>query len=396
MNPAPTATYSPAPPLTSIADALALLVEPGGVVEPRAIQQDRKVSSGYFDDLASMVEMIEPMDATCAYQGIYLTLNAINPALLARRVSRESLSRLGKSDATTADSDVIRRRSLPIDIDPVRPSGILGHARGASACLSNRRSDPGVPRPSRVTSPVTADSGNGAHLLYRIDLPNDDESTAFVKGVLESLDAFFSTDTAKVDTANHNAARIWKMYGTVSRKGDATPERQHRRSAITSRPDKIEVVPVEHLRALADSLPEPESSQNPRRKDQPAKIDLGAWLAAHGREIAHEKVWQGGMLYNLAQCPFSDAHTDGAFAIQFNNGAIFAGCKHDSCGGGGRGRSRWREFRTKFEPEYGQRTEPADETRPARQKRESKTAPERPVDPPADDAAVALVSTRSG
>jgi len=70
--------------------------------------------------------------------------------------------------------------------------------------------------------PVRADSGNRAHLLYRIELPNDDAATTLVKSCLATLDALFSDERVNVDTANFNAARIWKLYGTVSRKGDNT------------------------------------------------------------------------------------------------------------------------------------------------------------------------------
>ena len=87
--------------------------------------------------------------------------------------------------------------------------------------------------------PVRADSGNGAHLLYRIDLPNDEAATALVKSCLATLDALFSDERVTVDTANFNAARIWKLYGTVSRKGDNTPDRPHRRSRILSAPDEL-------------------------------------------------------------------------------------------------------------------------------------------------------------
>ena len=80
--------------------------------------------------------------------------------------------------------------------------------------------------------PIRADSGNGAHLLYRIDLPNDEAATALVKACLTTLDTLFSDERVSVDTANFNAARIWKLYGTVSRKGDNTPERPYRRSRI--------------------------------------------------------------------------------------------------------------------------------------------------------------------
>ena len=70
--------------------------------------------------------------------------------------------------------------------------------------------------------PVVGDSGNGAPLLYRVDLPNDPESSELVKGVLEALDFGFSDGAVEVDTAVANAARIWKPYGTTARKGDHT------------------------------------------------------------------------------------------------------------------------------------------------------------------------------
>ena len=84
--------------------------------------------------------------------------------------------------------------------------------------------------------PVTGDSGNGAHLLYRIDLPNDEPATLLVRGCLAALDVLFSDDRVSVDTANFNASRIWKLYGTVSRKGDDTPERPHRKGAGSLQP----------------------------------------------------------------------------------------------------------------------------------------------------------------
>lgn len=391
VDPVPTSSGIPGQPRRHIADALALLVEPGGVAELRAIRPDGVIASGYYNDLAAMTDAIEPMDAAGTYQGIFFTLNPINTALLARRVNHV-IPRVSKKDALTANDDVTRRRWLPIDIDPIRPSGISAtpeerqRAWQVAGLIKAFLEQQGWP------SPIVADSGNGVHLLFRIDLPNDEESGALVKGVLVALDAFFSTETAKVDTANSNAARIWKVYGTVSRKGESTADRQHRRSAIASVPDEITVVSEERLRALAESLPVAESSPNRRSRDgsdtDPKKtLDLGTWLSGNEVEIASEKPWNGGMLYTLAQCPFSDAHTDGAYAIQFPNGKIFAGCHHNSCRENGR--SRWPELRAKFEPEYADRKAREDNAQQRRQKKERGSADEQPVDPPVDDAAVA-------
>ncbi len=185
---------------------------------------------------------------------------------------------------------------------------------------------------------MRADSGNGAHLLYRIDLPNDETATEVVKGALATLDALFSNEAVTVDTANHNAARIWKLYGTLSRKGDNTVERPHRRARILSAPGEIGVVPLERLQHLVGLLP---PREEPKKKGP--GIDLAAWLAEHGITVRSTRPYQGGTLFTLESCPFSAAHKDGAFAIQFANGAVFAGCHHASCGGGGA--QRWPELR---------------------------------------------------
>ncbi|NLZ30909.1 MAG: hypothetical protein GX885_09260, partial [Methanomicrobiales archaeon] len=199
--------------------------------------------------------------------------------------------------------------------------------------------------------PLIADSGNGAHLLYRIDLPNDEAATGLVKGVLATLDLLFSNDVITVDTANHNASRIWKVYGTLSRKGDSTPERPHRRAKILSAPEEVKIVSEERLQAIAGLLPRKEP---PRRKGARRGLDLASWLLDHGVAVRSTKPWNGGTLYVLAECPFSGAHKDGAFAIQFANGAIHAGCHHASCGGGAQ---RWPELRAMHEQPRGKRNE---------------------------------------
>ena len=216
--------------------------------------------------------------------------------------------------------------------------------------------------------PVRADSGNGAHLLYRIDLPNDEGATALVKACLTTLDTLFSDERVNVDTANFNAARIWKLYGTVSRKGDNTPERPYRRSRILSAPDELKMVTPEQLRDLTARLPTEQHAQQPTAaKDK--GFNLRRWLSDHGLGVRSEKPYSGGTLYILDQCPFSSAHKDGAFAIQFGSGAIFAGCKHASCGGG---TQRWQELREQFEPGRVDRRKQWDQAQTAQRKVKAK------------------------
>ncbi|WP_321504649.1 hypothetical protein [uncultured Methanoregula sp.] len=325
-------------------DAVARLAGPGQVVEVRALT-DQYTHSGYFSDHDALIRAVEPLDTDNSVHGIYVTLNEVNPALLSRRANRIKM-RLGKKDSTTSDADILRRRWLPIDIDPLRPSGVSStdeeHGLALAKADEVARWITGLGFPD----PVRADSGNGAHLLYRIDLPNDEAATTLVKACLTTLDTLFSDERVNVDTANFNAARIWKLYGTVSRKGDNTPERPHRRSRILSAPDELSVATIDQLRDLAARLPTEQHAQQPAAKDK--GFDLGHWLSDHSIGVRSEKPYSGGTLFILDQCPFSSAHKDGAFAIQFGNGAVFAGCKHTSCGSG---TQRWQELRERFEPD---------------------------------------------
>jgi hypothetical protein len=325
-------------------EAVARIAGPGRVVEVRALA-DLNTHSGYFNDYDALVRQVEALGTDTTIQGIYITLNEVNPALFSRRANRIKM-RLGKKDSSTSDADILHRRWLPIDIDPLRPSGVSSTEEEHGLALAKAEEVARWIAGLGFPEPIRADSGNGAHLLYRIDLPNDDAATALVKACLTTLDTLFSDERVSVDTANFNAARIWKFYGTVSRKGDSTPERPHRRSRIISAPDVPGVVTREQLATIVARLPtEAQATQPPKAKDK--GIDLRRWLSDHGVGVQFDKPYSGGTLYILDQCPFSSAHKDGAFAIQFGSGAIFAGCKHASCGGGSQ---RWQELREKYEP----------------------------------------------
>ncbi len=329
--------------------AAQVLFAPGQVIEVRAIT-DEGMASGYFDDPEKLAAAVDPLDGLPTVQGIYVTLNEVNPALLSRRANRIK-TRLGKKDATTADTDILHRRWFPVDVDPARPSGVSSTDEEHQAAIDTAARVADYLAELGWPVPVVADSGNGAHLLYRIDLPNDDRSRDLVKRCLEVLGAMFDDGTTSVDTANHNAARIWKLYGTMGRKGDNTPDRPHRRSRLLSVPAEIGVVAGELLEGLASALPAASPDPAPARgRGNGHPLNLAVWLRDHRIGVAREKPYQGGTLYVLDECPFSGAHRDGAFAIQFPSGAIYAGCQHASCGGGSQ---RWPELRERFEPKAG-------------------------------------------
>jgi hypothetical protein len=220
-------------PRPAAAETIALylrrLIEPGAVTELRALHythpggRHAETVAGFFDydhldAMAAAAHRLSP----CAV-GVYFLLNPADPALLSRRCNKVGPADKGLS---AGDDDILRRRWLPIDVDPRRKSGISATAAERLAAkrvtwkVHQHLKGRGWP------DPVIGDSGNGFHLLYRIDQPADDGGR--VQRCLEALAARFDTPAAAVDVAVANPGRIWKLYGTVARKGDSTPDRPHR------------------------------------------------------------------------------------------------------------------------------------------------------------------------
>jgi hypothetical protein len=159
----------------------------------------------------------------------------VNPALLARSSNKYAVN----VKITTSDQDITRRTWLPIDFDPVRPSGVSSTEAEHEAALKRAQQVRAWLREQGWSEPIYADSGNGAHLLYPIELLNDDASRDHVKSCLEVLDGLFSDEKVQVDTTTFNAARIWKMYGTLACKGESTTDRPHRLAQILEIPEVL-------------------------------------------------------------------------------------------------------------------------------------------------------------
>ena len=211
---------------------LELLRTPDSIVELRVLNTKRGIVSGYFDDLTKMVQEAMRWNGKAS---VYATLNPVNPALLAR--SRNRLSEFARH--TTSDADILDRRWLPIDLDPLRPAGISATAVQHQLALERAQQVRQWLKDRSWPDPIVADSGNGAHLLCRIDLPNDDESKNLIGQCLKALDFRYSDDLVKIDCSTFNASRIWKVYGTMACKGDSTPDRPHRLAKLLEVLDEL-------------------------------------------------------------------------------------------------------------------------------------------------------------
>jgi len=339
----------------AVTEALRLLHEPGEVFEVRILNTQRAGTvSGYFDAPDLAARAVARWDGKAP--GVYATLNPVLPDLAARAYNRL----VERVRTTTSDGDVTRRRWLLVDVDAERPAGISATgdewqaANDLAVVIGAHLHAQGWP------APVTANSGNGMHLLYRVDLPNDDEARELVSRCLVSLAARFNTGAVKVDTAVFNAARIAKVPGTFVCKGDNLPARPHRRAALLATPAELVPVPVALLRALAgqapaQAKPAPSTTTGARYGE---RFDVPGYMARHGLESNKHKQEGGADLWGLESCPFNSEHLpNDAWIRQAADGTVSAGCFHESCF------STWAELRERLEPGYRQAA-PAPTTKP--------------------------------
>jgi len=281
--------------LAEIQRALALLVD--GVFEIRIPKAGRhRTIRGYFNELETAARAVSAWSGKVP--AVYLTLNPVNPALLARASNRLETY----AETTTSDSDILQRRWLLIDLDPKRPAGISSSAAEHTAALKRAEAiytwlhDQGWPEP------IMADSGNGAHLLYRIALTHDVENTQTIQQTLKALAARFDTPAVSVDTSVYNASRISKLYGTWTCKGDDTADRPHRLSRILSAPVEPEPVALDLLEELARQAP-----AEPRRPTPEPRSTSGDFFA-QVNQAAMDRLNQWVPLLFPAARPYRDGY----------------------------------------------------------------------------------------
>ena len=356
------------PDQQAIIEAVKLL-HPGRVVELRILNLDGRsgMASGYFDQPALLAQAAVRCNRRA--EGLYITLNPVKTSLMGRASNHV----LERAKDTTKDGDVLRRAWFPIDLDPARPSGISSSEDEHQAALEQaRRVREWLGSEWGWHAPIFADSGNGAHLLYAIDLPNDAASTDLLKRCLGALASRFTTEAVTLDQSVYNAARIWKLYGTVARKGEHLPERPHRRAQIISAPDPVELVTREQLEALAAAPHAPPAgtvagAARLRVADSggtaagtvagaarlraaeggglaapatapaggPGRVtedDLLAWLERHEAKVLRTKEEPGRSIYVLERCPFAEHHEPGKACVTLSetSGPGFK-CQTDGC-----------------------------------------------------------------
>lgn len=365
-----------------IATTWDLISSADGVVEVRAILANDvraespawsgygNIITGYFDNKRDFVNCVSKLDNSKHDMVIYATLNPINKALRARANNR--MQAAGKKTSTTADENIIRRHLLLIDADPFRPAGISSTQEELDAAIALRDKIADWLYSKGFPQMVHSMSGNGGHIVGRIDMPNDDESKQLLSDFLQVLDAKFGNTpadskvalqnfnagiiTVSVDKTVFNASRISKIYGTQAGKGDDVDDRPHRRAEITSMPEQLEVIPTELIKRIVhEQQPKPctstktvaqasvqrrQTTEQLVRGGEWAKTVEGVeqWFKDHNVELGKRETYTiNGFDYKWdVDClTCGGVHKDGAIILWGANKGFGYKCHHNGCNGKG-------------------------------------------------------------
>jgi hypothetical protein len=345
--------------LENIQAAIKALFLLGEVVElriPKAKANGRNLGtiSGYYDDHAELANDIKSVASK--YTAVYYTLNPCEPSLISRSCNKSREN----ANETTQDSQIVRRRWLLLDVDPQRAAGISSSdeekalAKEKTNEIHKYLKGQGWPRP------LFGDSGNGYHLLYRIDLDNNSDVTALLKAVLVALASKFDTDKVKVDKSVYNAARIVKAYGSMAKKGEEheTQKRFHRVSKLAIATGGTECVTFEQLTAIAGTV-EVVKTVEPGKKTglvagkhvEYNETHMRAFLDFYEIEVKSEGLEPDGRYkFILNECFFNPEHVNKDAAVFVGPTGLGYFCFHNSCS-----ENHWRQFRDAVEVKFGKR-----------------------------------------
>jgi DNA-binding MarR family transcriptional regulator len=221
------------------------------MLRPKEGQERGKVKEGVFDNYEDAAKALAQYDRKA---DIYFT---INPVYSPKKGYTINVLQDAIAGGSITDKDIIARRWMLIDIDSKHPKDIPATETEWLEALKLANVVKAYLKAQEFPDPIVASSGNGVHLLYRVDLPNDPESHDILRRCLGALADKFKQYDASVDRSVHNASRIIRLYGTQNIKGIEEEGRPHRLSYIKQVPsDGPKVVPTDVLVKLGGEASE--------------------------------------------------------------------------------------------------------------------------------------------
>lgn len=323
-----------------------LFIGNGGFTEVRICGKFQY--SGYFKSFDNLCKQLEPYTEMDDEQ-IYFVMNEISSDCYARPQCEKFVK---SPKATTKDDEIITRKFLLCDFDPIRLPNIssspeqfeFAHKK-AQDVYRYLKNDCGF------EDMVVAISGSGWHLLIPVNIPCNEETDKIVKDFYAYMGNKFTDDKVEYDVKVYNRSRITKLYSVISKKGANLPSNPWRQSKIVYIPSDLKATPLEKIKELADLAPKEAPKQAPNRPTRTynAPFDLRTWL--HTYNVSYREEAQGANTkFILEECPWCDTHStktkwDSAL-FQNADGQITFSCFHSHCKD-----KTWFDVRTLYEPD---------------------------------------------
>lgn len=347
-----------------------------------ADQNKKATYFGYFNNAEAAYAALT--EFSLSWSGAYCTLQPVDPALFDKAPNK--IIRAMRGDATQ-DESIIRRKWIMLDFDPLRwPKTQPSTEEERELAIETARNVARFCAFRGMPEPILADSGNGAHLLWKCDIPVESDVH---KRMLIEIASKFNSQAVDVDLTIANPSRIWKIYGTLARKGTSSEERKYRYSKILHIPETISVVTEkdllkwlppagkeskvliyqedgstkEYRSREAAKEERVESVKMPDRKDGGGKQTFKEEVTVKQSEFdALKKVNEWGLktlppfkkgdltVYEMDVCPCDRRLRDRSSALYvMPTGAAGFGCKHATCDYSESCGNRWKDLRSKYE-----------------------------------------------
>ena len=283
---------------------ISTLLELVRVVELRMIG-GKVPQSGFFDNEEAIHKVVEGLGS--GEFNFYVTLNKFD-------VSRFEITnrlRIARAGFSVGDKDVTRIMFLYFDFDPVREPGrqsddaALSRAIARAKAVREHLAGLGWPEP------VLCMSGSGAHLLYRCDLPNDNDTKMVLEMLYKSLESRFSDDDVKFDVSVRNPSRITKLYGTLVWYPKEPFDTEKRKSSAVVPEPLMLVSSLAVARACACDVPQKDVANERRGRHTPRRgrgdlktLDIAGLFRKHDLYIRESDDGKHAVM-----CPWRSEHT---------------------------------------------------------------------------------------
>lgn len=340
-----------------------LLFRPGWVVELRARTVDTGWRGFYFTDHERLADVVLKLDHDPRIVALYYVINPCKPNLIKTRTScgcgackggglivdnptdaQVEQILTGPRQHLTSNDDVETLVWMFTDVDTKRAPGFehesstdeekAASKQVAQSVLQDQVAERGWPQP------LLGDSGNGFHILWRVNLLNTQHNIHLIVDNLKRLKAAHDGPAADIDASVFNPARLTRAYGSTTRKGTNTEERPFRQNYLREPKAPIVDVTLDQLLAGAnvESVGASSSPGMPELDPNFKPQDFFDHYEAQGAfKIVGEKDWRGNPIMATDECLFvGRKHKGDEYKSGFILGDTFGyKCFSDECEGKG-------------------------------------------------------------